>query len=326
MYRMSNQTKAKEVLIKYSDVEAKRISFSELEMNDRAKQYIAYPRYDHPTLGPDQRVYIQLPWIKIEQYGIPSANGKFELTENQRAKIKVPLNPEIADSKSLIDVLDAMDNYFSSPDVSSKLLAPLGKKSKSYTFDKIHRISDNDDRLDYINLKLDTDYNDNSIKTTVFKSEVADGETKRTEMFFKNVDELTKLASYQSTIRAIVMMSKVWTSQATNKWGITFKIKKMEVKPTDKVGNGISAFMKSDSFLESDDEDAEVKNVKVTQPKQVAQVESDDDEEEEVKVVAKKVAAVAVESDDDDSEDEKPVKKAPTKATRGGKGGKSAVA
>ena len=323
---MSNQTKAKEVLIKYSDVEAKRISFSELEMNDRAKQYIAYPRYDHPTLGPDQRVYIQLPWIKIEQYGIPSANGKFELTENQRAKIKVPLNPEIADSKSLIDVLDAMDNYFSSPDVSSKLLAPLGKKSKSYTFDKIHRISDNDDRLDYINLKLDTDYNDNSIKTTVFKSEVADGETKRTEMFFKNVDELNKLASYQSTIRAIVMMSKVWTSSATNKWGITFKIKKMEVKPSEKVGNGISAFMKSDSFLESDDEDAEVKNVKVTQPKQVAQVESDDEEEEEVKVVAKKVAAVAVESEDDDSEDEKPVKKTPAKPTRGGKGGKSAMA
>lgn len=325
---MSNQNKAKEVLIKYSDVDAKRISFSELEMNERAKQYIAYPRYDHPTLGPDQRVYIQLPWIKIEQYGIPTANGKFELTENQRAKIKVPLNPEIADSKSLIDIIDAMDNYFSSPDISAKLLAPLGKKSKSYTFDKIHRISDNDDRLDYINLKLDTDYNDNSIKTTVFKSELIENETKRTEMFFKNVDELYKLVSYQSTIRAIVMMSKVWTSSATNKWGITFKIKKMEVKPSEKVGNGISAFMKSDSFLESDDEDGEVVKTKVTQqPKQVAQVESDDDEEEEeVKIVTKKVAAVVVESEDDDSEEEKPVKKAPTKATRGGKGGKPANA
>jgi hypothetical protein len=319
---MSNQTnKAKEVLIKYSDVEAKRISFSDLEMNERAKQYIAYPRYDHPTLGADQRVYIQLPWIKIEQYGIPTANGKFELTENQRAKIKVPLNPEIADSKNLIDILDSMDNYFSSPDVAAKLLAPLGKKAKSYTFDKIHRESDNDDRLDYINLKLDTDYNDNSIKTTVFKSEIVDGETKRTEMFFKNVDELYKLVSYQSTIRAIVMMSKVWTSNATNKWGITFKIKKMEVKPSEKVGNGISAFMKSDSFLESDDEDAEVVKTKVAQPKQVAQVESDDDEEgEEVKIVAKKVATVAVESDDDDSEEEKPAKKAPTKSVRGGKG------
>jgi hypothetical protein len=352
---MQKNNKATEVVIKYSDLDASRISSTDLEENDRSKgQKIAYPRYDHPTLGPDQRIYIQFPHVKLVTYGVPRA-GEYYQTENARAFIKLPLDLALPEVQTLVEKMKAIDAHFSSQEFAEKL---LGKKWNKYTYQSIFRevIVDEDDdqkskpkgkyeakpKYPYMKLKLDTEYDTDKVITKTYRTDTINGEKKRTEVSpFENLDDFTKLVSWQSTIRPIAMMTKFWVQPITNKnpsWGVTFKVKKMEVEPAQK-SSGSNSFMNSDAFLDSDDEESELVQAKpvkaVVQAKVVAQVESDDDEEEEEEekpkatVVAKKVVA-AVESDDDseESEEEKPVVKAKpaAKATRGGKGGKTATA
>jgi len=349
---MQKSKKATDV-IKYSDLDVSRISSTDLEDNDRSKgQKIAYPRYDHPTLGADQRIYIQFPSIKLITYGVPRA-GEYYQTENARAFIKLPLDLALSEIQQLVDKMKAIDTHFSSQEFAEKL---LGKKWNKYTYQSIFRevIVDEDDdqkskvkgkyenkiKYPYMKLKLDTDYESDKVITKVFRKDTINGEKKRTEISpFNNLDEFTKVVSWQSTIRPIAMMTKFWVQPITNKnpsWGVTFKIKKMEVELAQKSNAG-NSFMNSDAFLDSDDEESSLPTTIQSQPikaivqsKAVAQVESDDDseeeEEEEVKpktvVVSKKVVAT-VESDDDseESEEEKPVVKAKpvSKATRGGK-------
>jgi len=352
---MQKTNKATEVLIKYSDLDASRISSTDLEENDRSKgQKIAYPRYDHPTLGADQRIYIQFPHVKLITYGVPRA-GEYYQTENARAFIKLPLDLALPEVQILVEKMKAIDAHFSSQEFAEKL---LGKKWNKYTYQSIFReviVDEEDDqkpkpkvkyeakpKYPYMKLKLDTEYDTDKVITKTFRTDSINGEKKRTEVSpFENLDEFTKLVSWQSTIRPIAMMTKFWVQPITNKnpsWGVTFKVKKMEVEPAQK-SSGSNSFMNSDAFLDSDEEESapvSSKPVKaVVQAKVVAQVESNDeeDEEEEEKpkatVVAKKVVAT-VESDDDseESEEEKPVVKAKpvAKASRGGKGGKSANA
>ena len=58
---------------KYSDFEADRLTFTDYEDNERSKgQRIAYPRYNHPALGPNQALFLQGPWIQMFTYGIPT--------------------------------------------------------------------------------------------------------------------------------------------------------------------------------------------------------------------------------------------------------------
>ena len=63
---------AKQLTVSYVDLESKRLTFTDLEENDRSKgQLIAYPRYDHPTLGEGQSLMLQLPWSEVFTYGVP---------------------------------------------------------------------------------------------------------------------------------------------------------------------------------------------------------------------------------------------------------------
>jgi len=351
---MQKSNKATEVLIKYSDLDASRISSTDLEENDRSKgQKIAYPRYDHPTLGPDQRIYIQFPHVKLVTYGVPRA-GEYYQTENARAFIKLPLDLALPEVQTLVEKMKAIDAHFSSQEFAEKL---LGKKWNKYTYQSIFRevIVDEDDdqkskpkgkyeakpKYPYMKLKLDTEYDTDKVITKTYRADTINGEKKRTEVSpFENLDEFTKLVSWQSTIRPIAMMTKFWVQPITNKnpsWGVTFKVKKMEVEPAQK-SSGSNSFMNSDAFLDSDDEESAPApvvppTVQSKTSKVVAQVESDEDEEEEEekpKAVPVKKVVAAVESDDDseESEEEKPVVKAKpaSKATRGGKGGKTANA
>ena len=348
---MSNNNNGNESVIKYSEIDVSRISSTELEENDRSKgQKIAYPRYDHPTLGKDQRIYIQFPHIKLVTYGVPRAS-EFYQTENARGFIKVPLDASIPEIKNLITILQDLDKHFSSQEFAEKL---LGKKWNKFTYQSIFRepIQDDDEdkpkpkgkyeqkvKLPYMKLKLDTDFDTNAIRTKVYRTETINGAKKRTEVpLISSIDEFIKVVPWQSTIRPIAMMTKFWVQPATKKdpcWGITFKIKKMEVEQSQKPENNTNSFMNSDAFLDSES-DNEV-STKLKNPiAQVAQEDSDDSDEEEEKPVAQVETksntkkAIAIESDDDDDndseEEEKPVAKpkpAP-KATRGGKGGKVA--
>jgi len=332
--------------ILYSDLDVSRITSTELEDNERSQgQKIAYPRYDHPTLGADQALIVQFPWIKLSSYGIPRA-GKYYKTDSDRAFVKLPLDASIPETSKLIDTIKKIDALFSSPEFGEKL---LGKKWNKYKYTPIFRepnepeeeedkpknkIENLKPRLPYMKLKIATDYNTGNITTILFKSELIDGKRQRSKVDdIKTIDEFAGKVSYLSNFRPIVRCVKFWAQPLTKKdpqWGAIFKIIKAEVEPTAKNNNMYKDFMNSDAFLDSDEE--KEKTV-VTTKKAVANVESDDDSdddkpvakgkpvvkkivsdddedsEEDKHVVKGKQMTKKVESDDDDSEEDKPVVK-----------------
>jgi hypothetical protein len=334
---MSNN-KAKELTVNYIDLDISRISATDFEENERSKgQKIAYAKYDHPNVGPNQALMVQFPWVKLNTYGVPRA-GEYFKTDADRAFVKLPLDSNIPEISTLVDKIKGIDALFSSETFASKM---LGKKWAKYTYQPIFReaIVANDDDSDeettapkkvsyprppYIKLKIDTEYGTNTIKTQLFKSEMINNKRTRTEVIddMKTVDDFAKLVSYQSNFRPIARLVKFWAQPLTKKdpmWGATFKIIKAEVEPSVKGGGLYKEYMNSDAFLDSEEEQqstpTQVATVKVATPvKKVLQVESDEDEssEEKPKVLTKPVQPVAQlaqdESDDDDDEsDEKPI-------------------
>ena len=320
--------------ILYSDIESTRISSTEMVENDRSQgtnQKIAYPRYDHPTLGADQSLIIQFPFVKISSYGVPTL-GQYFKDDSERSFVKLPLDPSVDESAKLISMLKSIDAHFASEEFASKL---LGKKWNKYSYVPIYReappIEEDDDdikkkkdvvqkpRLPHIKLKISTDYATNEVNTILFKSEMVDGKRVRTSIDnVKTIEDFRTNVGYLSNFRPIVRCVKFWCQPITKKdpmWGATFKIIKGEVEPAPKSGSQYKEFMSSDAFLDSGDEETTA-----APTKQMSKATVNSESEEVKKPVTVKTAEVKkvaqVESDDDDdSEDEKPAIKTVVKQT-----------
>ena len=352
-YLLMSSNKAKDMTVKYTDIEVDRISASEFqEMNVLKVQQIAYVRYDHKVLGHDQALLIQLPKIHLETYGVPRA-GEYYKNDSDRSFVKVPLNESDPDILVFVNKLKEIDAYLSSPKFASKL---LGKKWQKYTYVPAYRpstITQDDDDDDnkkkstkkpalnyaYMKLKLDTEYGLGKIKTQVYRPEIINNKRERVEVSdIESVDDFARILCYQCKFLAIIRGAKIWAqppSKNNPMWGVTFKMIKVEVEPPVKnTSTFYKDYMNSDAFLDSDEEnnipnkqavqvdsddsdEEEPKSVKKISTKKVAQVDSDDSDEEEPKPVVKKTPdkkVNKVESDDSDEEEPKPVvKKTPDK-------------
>ena len=323
------------LLIKSSDVEATRFSCSELKTNDKSSKgnQVAFINYDHPTAGANKRLLIQFPSIHISTGGVPRPDKMFK-DDRDRSFIRVPLDESIPESKDLIEKLKEIDNMMDSETIRRILFKDKWNKFEySRLFKSINNDDDDDEKkikIPTIKLKLNVKYEDTMIMTKVFQVVMEDGEKKRVELpLFNNIDEFSKVVSWQSTIKPVVLLNNIWCIPINGKktYGIKMTINRLEVETSSK---GSKNALNSDAFL--DDDEVQTAKPKATKPVQVAQVESDDDDsEEEVKVIPTKAVAAKKttqiesedEDDDDDEDDKPPVKKPAAKPTRGGKGGKS---
>jgi len=323
----------KDMTINYTDFDINRLTFTELTDNDRSKgQKICYPRYDHPQLGPDSPLCIQLPWITLDSYGVPRL-GEYYSDDSQRAFIKTPLKQTDPEVKIFCDnVLKAIDNELKSDEFKNKI---FGIKASKYIDQSSFRLPQEDDddkpkdpkkkdygpKQPYTKLKIDTSYPDNKVKTIIFNSVMEGTKRVRTKVEgVESVDEFAKHVCFMSRIRPIIRMVKFW-AQAPNKkdptYGVTFKILKMEVEPPVRLTSNFKQYLESDKFLDSDDEsDGETKSVppKVVASTKVATQESSDSESDDPKPSAKAATTkgkqvAQVDSDDSESEDAKPVAK-----------------
>ena len=328
-YLLMSSNKAKDMTVKYTDIEVERISASELQENERSKvQQIAYVRYDHKVLGHDQALLIQLPKIHLETYGVPRA-GEFYKNDTDRSFVKVPLNESDPDILVFVNKLKEIDAYLSSPKFASKL---LGKKWQKYTYVPAYRPStvtqdDDDDDDDnkkksskkpalnyaYMKLKLDTDFGSGKIKTQVYRPEIINNKRERVEVSdIESIDDFARILCYQCKFLAIIRGVKIWAqppSKNNPMWGVTFKMIKVEVEPPVKNNSTFyKDYMNSDAFLDSDEESN-------TPNKQTVQVDSDDSDDEESKPVKKHLVkkVAQVDSDDSDEKDTKPIEKTPNK-------------
>ena len=76
-----------------------------------------YKRYNKqaimlPTLNGDRCPIIQLPWVEISQYGIPSKSDLFK-EDSQRYFIKLPLD-DTAKSEEITNLFESIDIKFGS--------------------------------------------------------------------------------------------------------------------------------------------------------------------------------------------------------------------
>ena len=317
---MNSNNKSKQFTLNYTEVDPSRISFTELKENDRSLgQKIAYPRYNHPKLGANSDLIIQLPWIKITQGGIPRID-KYHADDSKRGYIKLPLDQSIPEIKEFSDMLRSIDAVLGS---SENKQMWFGSQANKYEYTSLFRIPEEEDpeesktkknqgpKLPYMKVKLDTTYPENHVKTVIFKSVMKDGKRERSLVDdITDIDSLCKTVSYMSTVRPIIRPVKLWSaSNKTKSYGLSFKVLKMEVEPSEKSTSILKEYMNdADTFLD-DDSDTAVEHVaseKIT--KQVAKVDSDDETpapKQVEKRVEKQVAQVAqVDSDDDESDDE----------------------
>ena len=219
--------------VKYSDLEADRLSFTDLEANERSKgQLIAYPRYNHPTLGEGQALFLQAPWITIFQYGVPSL-GEYYQKDGDRAFIKVPLDYNDQDVMKMVTELKKVDKVYGSDEFKKK---SFDKKASKYEYQPIIREPEEDDegntRPPYMKLKLDTSWPEGDVLTEVYTSEmVMDEESgkevrKRTKVELTTVTEFAANVTYMCRFRPVFRPVKMWAHQQKMKdpqYGIVFK-------------------------------------------------------------------------------------------------------
>lgn len=305
--RMSNST------INYTDFNPTYLTFTKLEENDRSNgQLIGYPKYNKN--GMEIPLYIQLPWIKLFTYGVPSL-GPYYKTDNDRAHIKIPLDVNDPEVLIFIEKLQEIDKIMTTPEMLESI---LGKKAKKYKYSPLYRKviiteENSDDEEDnktkkidkprppYFKLKLKLSYPDKKVESKVFESEESEDTKKRIRTFVETstIDEFTSYIRWNSRVRPVIKPFKIWAHPLTKKdpeFGISCRLERIEV---DKAS--ISGIYKSvydnDNFIDSDDEEIpKISNLKIKEVNDSEDDSSDDEIEEKIT----KIVQIDTDSDSDE--------------------------
>jgi len=290
--------KAKDMTTHYTVFEPSNLNFTEVEDNDRSKgQRIAYPRYNHPSLGEGLPVFIQFPWSTLFSYGVPRV-GDYYKTDQERSFLKYPLDLEDTEQKVLIEKMKELDSILSSNKMKKKL---FGKKGTKMCYQPIYRVAYQDEEDDkqrppYFKLKIDTTWPDYKVRTLVYDSVLDDTgkKRKRTLLEVSSIDDFANEVRYMSKIRPIIRPVKLWAQPMNKKdpqYGVTFKIIKIEREASNNNGSVYSTYMSNDAFLDSDEEDEEIPTFETNDVESSDESESDSDSEddtEEVEATPKK--------------------------------------
>jgi len=312
------------------------LSFTDLEIgkNSKSKQYIAYPRYNHPKYN-NMPLFIQFPWIELSTYGIPKL-GDFIKEDSQRLYIKVPL--DTIKHADLINFLNNIDNHFGSEKFKNDYLGKfITSKSKcdKYKYNTLLKYPQNDSddegsgnekkvkkdkpqRPPYIKIKIDTDYNSGEIKTIIYDTTVepsSDDDNNYNVISrnkFENIKTISDCADkirWKTIIRPVIRIVKLWCLDAKTpdpKYGITVKAAKIDVIKSNNENNSMYK-----SYMEDDDtfiDSKEVKSGFVTDVKKVVKEKVETKPKPVEKKPEVKQNIVDLKSDNSESEsDDSPV-------------------
>ena len=307
---MSGKNTAKQLTTKYDKFEAERLTFTPLEDNERSKgQRIAYPRYNHPTLGENQPLFIQGPWMTLDNYGVPQI-GEYYKEDKDRAFLKMPLNLEDKEIVKMVDELKKLDEKYDSDEFKNE---NFGAKAKKYKYQATVRTPEDEEaevqRPSYMKLKLDLTWPECNVKTEVIKSELLDnGKRVREPVTVETVSDFANNVNYMCKFRPIFRPVKMWAHQKNMKdpaYGIVFKLVKVEVEPNKNSNNLYQNYLQGDVFLD-DEDDVELEDGSKSTPETVFKVDTKAE-----KQVLDSDSEDSDSSDDSDSESEEEVKAKP---------------
>lgn len=307
---MSGKNTAKQLTTKYDKFEAERLTFTPLEDNERSKgQRIAYPRYNHPTLGENQPLFIQGPWMTLDNYGVPQI-GEYYKEDKDRAFLKMPLNLEDKEIVKMVDELKKLDEKYDSDEFKNE---NFGAKAKKYKYQATVRTTEDEEaevqRPSYMKLKLDLTWPECNVKTEVIKSELLDnGKRVREPISVETVSDFANNVNYMCKFRPIFRPVKMWAHQKNMKdpaYGIVFKLVKVEVEPNKNSNNLYQNYLQGDVFLD-DEDDVELEDGSKSTPETVFKVDAKAE-----KQVLDSDSEDSDSSDESESESEEEVKAKP---------------
>ena len=298
------------ITIKYSDFEPQNLAFTPFQDNKTNKGIkIAYPNYLNK-----QFPYIQGPYFKLDDIGsgipkLTEQSKEYFPTEKSREFLKVPLDQENAEQKIFTDIFRQIDAYYGSEEFKKNNFDIRPEAYKYVPLIKdieiIEGIKQDPNKKiakhPLMKFKFETDHETKFITTTVFK---VDNKIRTEVNGIKNIDDLAYHIKYNSKIRIIFRIVKLWANAHTKKdpfYGITIKATKIEVESNAYDKESDQLYKKMDTFIDSDNEDDD--NIILTKNKLVKHniKKSKKNLDDDIKPVKKSIKKV--DSDNDDSDD-----------------------
>ena len=255
------------VTMKFSDVDVKQISVESVKMG---KDQVPLLRY-----GSDKRtLFIQGPWIKMRQYGLPPgktlANGiknEYYVDEESRKSLRIPVDKSCAvlsnpkdpsttnedDIDAFIQKLKEIDAHIknSSQFMKSANVDPDDKEKYTNIYRKPSKpkkpTADPKEKYYSMKLKFDVDNKSGQIRTefTSINGDTNEKSVSNDESGNVSLETLEKLLTYNVEICPLFQLVKIWT-QTTGAWGVTLKLKKCRVKKYAHTKESNAEFLDSD--------------------------------------------------------------------------------
>ena len=195
--------------ITIADLDINMLNFSEVKLG-KATPFIK------PIYGVNDLPYLQLPWLNLSTFGVPP-KSEYTKEDKQRMFIKVPIEEDSDLYQQLLRIDDKMKHAVFTTHNANLVNA---------SYDNLVKYSEKYGKP-YIKVKLHTSYPDNVILTEVWHS----GEGIKTQCQFDNIDDFALCVPFKSDIRMIVKVVKLWV--VNKQYGLTIKLKKIEVKPLE---------------------------------------------------------------------------------------------
>jgi hypothetical protein len=299
----------------------KNFGLTDLEINNERSesQMIAYPRHNSSTF------VFQTPEFQMTQGGIPPL-GKYAKTDAQRTTIKFPFDPTQKACDDMKEMFSQIDDYMvdQSKNIFKGSVAKFKFNYKSIVRDPVEEETMEEEPKDkkekkpkfqFWKAKLDLAYPTGEIQTTIFKRDPENPTAKPEKVSVKTPTDLSEYLTWNSKVRMIVMMNKMWADKnekekgSGRKYGLAFKILSMEITPRESAGSYKDA-VANYAFVDEDetpnDLDAGVED----------DADQDQDQDEDVEEVEVEVEVDADDADDeDDQEDDEVVDVEPVKPT-----------
>ena len=197
-----------------ADIKLEQLNCEEVKIGLKATSPIK------PTYGAMNLPCLQLPWVTLSTFGVPP-KGQYTKEDKQRMFIKVPIE-EKSDLYAQLSALDAKMKYHI---IMTSNLDIFGS-GNMYEYEPLLKYSEKHGKA-YIKLKLDTSYPEDEILTEVWFA----GNGPKHQCQFDNIDDFALCVPFKSDIRMIVKVVKLWV--INKRYGLTIKVKKIEVKPLE---------------------------------------------------------------------------------------------
>ena len=195
--------------MKIADLDLTMLDFREVKLS-KATTYLK------PIYGINDLPCLQLPWLTLSTFGVPP-KGEYTKEDKQRMFIKVPIEEDSDLYKQLTRIDDKMKYH---------LITTNNAHLFNASYDHLVKYSEKQGKP-YIKVKLDTSYPENQILTEVWHS----GDGTKAQCQFDNIDDFALCVPFKSDIRMIVQVVKIWV--VNKQYGLTIKLKKIEVKPLE---------------------------------------------------------------------------------------------